>query len=296
MGCLLCPRECRADRENGQVGYCGVSDEIRVARAALHMWEEPCISGDKGSGTIFFVGCPLGCIYCQNYEISRGISSKEPCKKGKVYTVDELSKEMLRLQSIGAHNINLVTPTHYTNKIISAIQLAKEKGLRIPIVYNCGGYEKVDTLRMLEGIVDIYLTDFKYSDDKLAMEYSNAPNYCSVTQKALDEMVRQIPECVFEGGLMKKGVIVRNLLLPGHVKNSKDIASYVYNKYKNAVYISIMNQYTPLENVSDIEPLNRKVTKREYRRLIDFVLSLGADNVYIQEEDVAKESFIPDFE
>ena len=296
MGCLLCPRECGADRENGQVGYCGVSDEIRVARAALHMWEEPCISGDKGSGTIFFVGCPLGCIYCQNYEISRGIASKESWKKGKVYTVDELSNEMLSLQSIGAHNINLVTPTHYSNKIIGAVQLAKEKGLRIPIVYNCSGYEKVATLRTLEGIVDIYLTDFKYYDDKLAMEYSKAPNYCAVTKKALDEMVRQIPECVFEDGLMKKGVIVRNLLLPGHVNNSKDIASYIYNKYKDMIYISIMNQYTPLENVSDIEPLNRKVTKREYRRLIDFVLSLGADNVYIQEGDVAKESFIPDFE
>lgn len=295
MKCMLCPRECGADRENGQIGFCGVSDEIRVARAALHMWEEPCISGANGSGTVFFVGCSLGCIYCQNYEISGGVSSNRSNKTGRIYSVSELADEFMRLQSIGAHNINLVTPTHYSLKIIEAVDIAKKKGLNIPIVYNCSGYEKVDMLKLLKDTVDIYLTDFKYMNSDISKEYSNAMNYPDIAKAALFEMVKQKPQCEFENGIMKKGVIVRNLLIPGNVKNSKDVISYVHEEYGNQVYISIMNQYTPLKQVEDVSPLNRKVTKREYNKLVDYALSLGITNAYIQEGDVAKESFIPYF-
>ena len=293
MNCHICPRECGADRENGQLGVCGATNKIYVARAALHMWEEPCISGKEGSGAVFFTGCPLGCLYCQNYEISRGRKGKG----GKELTTAELADTFVRLQDEGANNINLVTPTHYSYQIIEALNIARVKGLRIPIVYNCSGYEKKETLEALEGYVDIYLTDFKYMNRELASAYSRAENYVDVAKIAVDEMVRQCPNVMFnENGIMQKGVIVRNLLLPGNVKNSKDVVKYIYDKYGDNVFLSIMNQYTPLEQVKEMNPLNRKVTKREYNRLIEYVLELGAKNVFIQEGDVAKESFIPDFE
>ena len=293
MNCHICPRECGADRENGQLGVCGTTNKIYVARAALHMWEEPCISGKEGSGAVFFTGCPLGCLYCQNYEISRGRKGKG----GKELTTAELADTFVRLQDEGANNINLVTPTHYSYQIIEALNIARVKGLRIPIVYNCSGYEKKETLEALEGYVDIYLTDFKYMNRELASAYSRAENYVDVAKIAVDEMVRQCPNVMFnENGIMQKGVIVRNLLLPGNVKNSKDVVKYIYDKYGDNVFLSIMNQYTPLEQVKEMNPLNRKVTKREYNRLIEYVLELGAKNVFIQEGDVAKESFIPDFE
>lgn len=290
MKCYLCPRKCGADRDNGQKGFCGVTNKIYIARAALHMWEEPCISGPEGSGAIFFAGCPMGCVYCQNYSISTGASGHE-------YSIEELANCFINLQNQGANNINLVTPTHYSNHIIEAVSLAKKGGLKIPVVYNCSGYENVDTLKKLSDTVDIYLTDFKYMNRDIAKKYSNAPDYTDVAIFALEEMVRQQPNAVFDDrGMMKQGVIVRNLLLPGHVKNSKEVVKYVYETYGDSVFISVMNQYTPLKQVESISELNRKVTKREYSRLIDYILELGAKNVYIQEGDVASESFIPQFE
>ena len=298
MKCYICPRECGADRENGQLGVCGVDNKIYIARADLHMWEEPCISGEEGSGTVFFKGCSLGCIYCQNYSISRGMRVTGTDTSGfKEYSVSELAEIFIKLQDMGANNINLVTPTHYSFQIIEAINIARDKGFNIPIVYNCSGYEKKETLQALEGYVDVYLTDFKYMDEELAIKYSNAKNYVEIAKEALDEMVNQCGKPVFdERGILKRGVIVRNLLLPGNVNNSKEVVKYVGEKYGNSVYISIMNQYTPLEQVKGIEPLDRKTTKREYERLVDYTLSLGLENVFIQEGDVAKESFIPDFE
>ena len=288
--CTLCPRRCGVDRTSGNTGFCRMPDQPLVNLYKLHYGEEPIISGKNGSGTVFFEGCSLGCVFCQNYSISRG-----PTGHAARTDRDGLADIYLELEEQGAGNINLVTPMHFAPTVADSISKARSRGLSVPVAINCSGYDLVSTLRLFDGLVDIYMPDMKYFSAKLSSEYSNASDYFSVCASAIDEMVRQIPECVFEGSLMKKGVIVRNLLLPGHVKNSKDIASFVYNKYKNVVYISLMNQYTPLDHVSDIEPLNRKVTKREYRRLIDFVLLLGADNVYIQEGDVAKESFIPEF-
>lgn len=289
-GCNICPRNCNVDRNNNEYGVCGVPNEIHIARTMLHMWEEPCISGNSGSGAVFFYGCPLRCIYCQNYKISHGID------KAKAVSADELANVFIELQEMGANNINLVTPTHYSLEIITAIGKAKNKGLNIPIVYNCSGYESVDTLKKLHGYIDIYLTDFKYMDDDLGVKYSKVSNYSEVAKNALAEMVRQVgaPEFL-DNGIMKKGVIVRNLLLPSHVNNSKAVLQYIYETYGDLVYISIMNQYTPLEQVKNIKELNRKVTKREYNRLIDYAISLGIKNAFIQEGDVAKESFIPDF-
>ncbi len=309
MKCYICPRECGADRASNQAGVCGESNTIYVARKALHMWEEPCISGAEGSGAVFFTGCPLHCIYCQNYSIS---ANNLHHAFGKKMTVSELSDTFLHLQNEGANNINLVTPTHYSYEIIKALDIAKINGLRIPVVYNCSGYEKVDTLKALSSYVDIYLTDFKYMDERLAFSLSKARNYPEIAKLALCEMVEQCGKSKFDDrGMMTKGVIVRNLLLPGHVNNSKEVVRYVAENYGDAVYISMMSQYTPLNHVAEyvknleergaldeadlIRPLLRKVTKREYERLIDFVLSLSLENVFIQEGDVAKESFIPEF-
>ena len=290
-GCVLCPRECKANREQGEKGACGVSGSfIYGARAALHMWEEPCISGTKGSGTVFFSGCSLRCVYCQNYELAH-------MERGVGITENRLAEIFLELQGKGAANINLVTPTHYTPQIISALKIAKENGLHLPIVYNCSGYEKVETLKMLEGMIDIYLTDFKYMDTKLAEMYSKAPNYPEIAKSALNEMVRQCKRAEFdEDGMMKKGVIVRHLLLPGELKNAKNVVQYIYETYGNQVFLSLMNQYTPLKQVENIPKLNRKVTEAEYDELVDYAIELGVENGFIQEGETAKESFIPTFE
>ena len=289
--CTLCPRSCGADRAAGQKGYCGVGGtKIKAARAALHMWEEPCISGSQGSGTVFFSGCPLRCVYCQNRDIARAGAGKE-------ITVERLSEIFLELQEKGAANINLVTPTHYTPEIVKAVAEARDGGLTLPIVYNCGGYEKPETLRTLEGIVDIYLTDFKYMDAEAARRYSHAPDYPEIAKEALGEMVRQQPEPVFdEKGMMKKGVIVRHLLLPGHLKNAEAVVKYVYETYGNRVYLSLMNQYTPLPGMEKWPEINRKVTRREYDRLLDYAVELGVENGFIQEGGTADESFIPAFD
>lgn len=289
--CTQCPRECNIDREAGQIGFCGVvSEKIVAARAALHMWEEPCISGEEGSGTVFFSGCTLRCVYCQNYDIARASTGKE-------ITKERLAEIFLELQEKGANNINLVTPTHYTTEIIWAVKKARELGLTLPIVYNCSGYEKVDTLRQLEGIVDIYLTDFKYMDAQIADRYSKASDYPEVAKLALAEMVRQIPESAFnEREMMTKGVIVRHLLLPGYLENAKAVVKYVYETYGDQVFLSLMNQYTPLPQVEAFPEINRKVTEEEYDELVDYAIEIGMENGFIQEGGTAEESFIPAFD
>lgn len=288
--CTLCPRECKVNRIEGNSGFCGVAGEhIFLARAALHMWEEPCISGEDGSGTVFFSGCPLRCVYCQNYNIAHA-------RTGKEVTKDRLAEIFLELQEKGANNINLVTPTHYTPEIVWAVRHAKEKGLNLPIVYNCSGYEKVETLRLLNGIVDIYLTDFKYMDNEMAKRYSHAKDYPEIAKAALQEMVRQTGEAVFdEAGMMQKGVIVRHLLLPGYLKNAKAVVQYVYETYGDSVFLSLMNQYTPLPQVEAYPEINRRVTEEEYEELVDFAIDIGVENGFIQEGETAEESFIPEF-
>ena len=275
------------------MGYCMMEDGIYLARAALHMWEEPCISGESGSGAVFFSGCNLRCVYCQNHEIAAG-------RKGRQVSVERLSQIFLELQDKGAANINLVTPEHFIIKIAEAVLLAKEKGLRLPVVYNGSGYEKEGIIENLSGIVDIFLTDFKYMDEKAAQKYSFAPDYPEVAKKALAQMVKLVGEPAFDAkGMMTRGVIVRHLLLPGHKKNARDVIRYVYETYGDRVYLSLMNQYTPFERLkenSDYRELCRKITRREYETVVDYALSLGVRNAYIQEGDVAKESFIPAFD
>ncbi len=289
--CDLCPRNCNVARQQGQVGVCGVAgDGILGARAALHMWEEPCISGERGSGTVFFSGCSLRCVYCQNYEIARA-------EIGKAISIERLSEIFLELQNEKeAENINLVTPTHYTLEIIEAVQRAKRLGLHIPIVYNCSGYEKVDTLKKLDGIVDIYLTDFKYVDKSLAERYSKAPDYPEVVKLALAEMVRQVGTPEFnEREMMTKGVIVRHLVLPNAVENAKQVVKYVYETYKDQLFLSLMNQYTPLPQVKDYPEIDRKVTEEEYDEVVEYAIELGVEQGFIQEGETAEESFIPAF-
>lgn len=289
--CKCCPRECNVDRKKGRAGYCGVSGEgILGARAALHMWEEPCISGEEGSGTVFFSGCSLRCVYCQNYDIAHG-------DRGTEITIERLAEIFLELQEKGANNINLVTPTHYSLEIIKALGLAKNKGLKLPIVYNCSGYERVEILKLLEGLVDVYLTDFKYMDKELAKRYSNAPDYPQIAKSALEEMVRQQGQPEFdERGIMTKGVIVRHLLLPSQIQNGKDVVKYVFETYGDCVFLSLMNQYTPLPHVEKYPEINRKVTEEEYEELVDYAIEIGVENGFIQEGETAEESFIPPFD
>ncbi len=288
--CTLCPRECNVNRKNGELGVCGVSGtDIMGARAALHMWEEPCISGENGSGTVFFSGCPLRCVYCQNYHIANATV-------GSTITKERLAEIFLELQEKHAENINLVTPTHYTPEIIWAVTEARKRGLTLPIVYNCSGYEKVETLKTLQGIVDIYLTDFKYMDKSVAKKYSRAENYPEVAKAALEEMVRQCGKSLFdENEMMKRGVIVRHLLLPEQMQNAKDVVQYVYETYGDLVFLSLMNQYTPLPQVEKYPEINRCITEEEYDELVDFAIEIGVENGFIQEGETAKESFIPAF-
>ena len=288
--CLLCPRKCGINRSTGQTGVCGVSAEIRVARAALHYWEEPCISGEKGSGAVFFSGCSLHCVFCQNREISDG-------KAGKVISKERLSDIFLELKAKGANNINLVTPGQYIPDIVWAVNDARRRGMKLPIVYNTSGYENVTELKLLEGIVDVYLPDFKYMDSALSAKYSRAKDYPSVAKQAISEMVRQQPRVVIDDatGLIQKGVIVRQLLLPGHVNDAKAILKYLHDTYQNSIYISMMSQFTPIA-LKDYPEINRTVTRREYERLIDYAIKIGITNAFIQEGDVAKDSFIPAFD
>lgn len=288
--CLLCPRKCGINRSTGQTGVCGVSSEIKVARAALHYWEEPCISGKRGSGAVFFSGCSLHCVFCQNREISDG-------KAGKVISKERLSDIFMELADKGANNINLVTPGQYIPDIVWAVNDAKSRGMKLPIIYNTSGYENVTELKLLEGIVDVYLPDFKYMDSTLSAMYSRAKDYPSVAKQALSEMVRQQPDVVIDDatGLIQKGVIVRQLLLPGHVNDAKAVLKYLYDTYHDHVYISMMSQFTPIA-LKDYPEINRTVTRREYERLVDYALKIGITNAFIQEGDVAKDSFIPAFD
>ncbi|MCI9074096.1 MAG: radical SAM protein [Lachnospiraceae bacterium] len=356
--CTLCPRRCHVNRLAGEPGYCGQTARLRAARAALHMWEEPCISGSTGSGTVFFSGCSLGCIYCQNQDIALG-------QAGREITPQRLTEIFLELQQKGAANINLVTPTHFVPLIVHALEQARDHGLSLPVVYNCGGYESVDALKMLDGLVDIYLPDFKYASGELSARFSHVADYLEKAKLALAEMYRQVGRPVFaapsdslsirpslgpaappstqptpqpstrpsdrlstqppgrpshrlsaqtpdrpfdrlsdadtasvypsDTPLLRRGMIVRHLVLPGQVGDSKKILHYLRDTYGNNIYVSVMRQYTPLPQVAHIPGLNRRVTEAEYQRVVDFCLRLGMENVYIQEGDTARESFIPPF-
>lgn len=288
--CTLCPRNCGVNRLRGQKGYCRANGEMLIARAALHMWEEPCISGKEGSGAVFFSGCSMGCIFCQNAEISGG-------RTGKVVSVEHLAEIFLSLQEQQANNINLVTAGHYVPQVREALILAKEKGLEIPIVYNSSGYEKKETLQLLEGLVDVYLPDFKYMNEELAKEYSNASDYPEVAKQAIAEMVRQVGEATFdERGMMQKGVIVRHLMLPGELLDSKRIIRYLHETYGERIFISMMSQYTPMPRVAEHPKLGKKIRKKSYDTLLNFAVSLGVENGFFQEGETAKESFIPAFD
>ena len=307
--CMLCPRACGADRMRGIAGFCGQTGEIRAARAALHRWEEPCISGTKGSGTVFFSGCCLGCVFCQNQAIASGAA-------GKKISTERLAEIFLELQAAGANNINLVTACHFVPQVITALETARRDGLRLPVVYNTGGYETVDTIRMLEGYVDIYLPDLKFRDRERCRRYAHAPDYFEKASAAIREMVRQIGKMEFtdertgtekldvhayqkrqeESLLMTRGVIVRHLLLPGGLEDSRKIISYLLETYGERIFISIMNQYTPMPQADGHPELRETVTESEYEALISHALMLGIENGFIQEGETVGESFIPAFD
>ncbi len=289
QSCRLCKRSCGIDRRE-RAGRCGVSETIKAARAALHLWEEPCISGEEGSGAVFFSGCPMHCVFCQNREIADG--------KGHEITISQLSDIFLELQSERANNINLVTPTQYIPQIRKAVQKARDMGLGIPIVYNTGSYERAASIEMLSGTVDIFLPDLKFYSPEIAMRYAVAPNYFETASLAIEKMVEIAGDPEFDArGMMRKGVIVRHMILPGHTEDSKVILKYLYETYGNRIYVSIMNQYTPMPGIEREYPeLGRKLTKREYEKVIDYALDLGMEQAFIQEGNTAKESFIPAFD
>lgn len=288
--CRICPRDCGVNRNRGELGFCQAPSELLLARAALHHWEEPCISGVRGSGTVFFSGCAMGCVYCQNHEIALGLY-------GKKVTVQRLSEIFLSLEKQGAHNINLVTPSHYVPQIRDAILRSRDLGLQLPFVYNSSGYEKVETLKMLEGLIEIYLPDFKYFSEELGFRYAKAPDYQKVTLEAIKEMVRQTGEPLFdEEGMMKRGTIIRHLTLPGSLGDSKDILMLLKDTFGRQVYFSIMNQYTPLEVSKKYPELQRTITEEEYTELLSFGQLLGIKKAFVQEGETQKESFIPAFD
>lgn len=328
--CTLCPRNCHVNRIAGQIGYCGQTAQIRAARAALHYWEEPCISGTAGSGAVFFSGCPLRCVFCQNHDIAVG-------RAGKEISVERLAEIFLNLQEKGANNINLVTPTHFAPQIAEALRRAKAEGLKLPVVYNTSSYEKVSTLKLFDGLVDIYLPDLKYVSEELSRCLSNAPDYFEVAKDAIEEMVRQVGEPVFlapdgsrlnarqmndacgeEGEewredsdfLMLRGVIVRHLALPGQAKDSERVLSWLHETYGERIYISIMNQYTPMPGIEQwmeqkrkagekaelFGRMDEKLSEKEYEALVEYAIELGVENGFLQEGDTAEESFIPAFD
>ena len=289
--CTLCPRQCHVNRTLGQTGFCGQTMELTAARAALHYWEEPCISGSCGSGTVFFSGCSLQCIFCQNHSIAVG-------KSGISLTLERLTDIFLKLQEKGAANINLVTAGHFLPQICHALEQAKACGLHIPVVYNTGGYEKISSLQLLEGLADIYLPDLKYCSADLSARYSQAPDYFFRAAEAISEMLRQTGRPIIDPatGLMKRGVIVRHLVLPGQTRDSKKILRFLHETFGNDIYISIMNQYTPMAQVSGFPELSRPVTPEEYRRVLDFADKIGIEQGFFQEGGTVSESFIPSFD
>lgn len=288
ISCRLCPRRCGANRLTAK-GMCGTTDKLFVARAALHFWEEPCISGERGSGAVFFSGCPLGCVYCQNKKISSG-------SVGKEISVSRLGDIFLELQSKGALNINLVTPMHYALHVKDALIYAKKKGLCLPVVCNTSGYESVETLKLFDGLIDVYLPDFKYYKEETALKFSSSPDYPETAKAALDEMFRQVGAVRFgDDGIIKGGMIVRHLVLPRHTREARAVIKYLFNTFGNDIFISIMNQYTPMGEFEQFPELSRTLSQREYDEVVDYALFLGIENAYIQETETAKESFIPDF-
>ena len=288
--CNLCPRMCGIDRAAGQKGFCGGGNLVRIARAALHYWEEPCISGESGSGTVFFSGCTMRCVFCQNKEISRG-------EAGKEITVERLAEIYLELAAKGANNINLVTPMHYAPQITAALDIARKNGLALPIVWNIGGWELRESVAAVRDYADIWLSDFKYYDSALGENFSRAPDYFSVAAAALDQMVKQTGEPVFdENDIMRRGVIVRHLMLPGHLDDTKSVLRFLYENYGDSIWISIMNQYTPMCSDPRFPELSRTVSDEEYNKAIDFACDLGIENAFVQEGGTVGESFIPPFD
>ena len=298
-GCTLCPRRCAVDRNSGERGICGQTSELKVARAALHHWEEPCISGTRGSGAVFFSGCVLHCVFCQNHPIANGTA-------GKNISGERLCEIFLELQEQGAHNINLVTPGHFAPQIAASLRMAKDRGLTVPIVYNTGSYESVETIQSMEGLVDIYLPDLKYASPEPAERYSHAADYCEAAKAAIAEMVRQTGEPEFfgdyegdpieAGAILARGTIVRHLLLPGGSEDAKEVIRYLYETYGNRIYISILNQFTPVGGRGKYPELNRRVTEEEYEEVVDYAIALGVERGFIQEGGTAEESFIPEFD
>lgn len=289
--CMLCPHNCKVNRLEGKIGRCRCTDKIKVALVSLHKFEEPCISGENGSGTVFFSNCNLNCIFCQNYEISH-------LGKGKEITVNELADIFIEQQKNGAHNINLVTPTMYVIQIIEALKIAKSKGLNIPIVYNTNSYENVETIKMLDGYIDVYLPDLKYYSNDLCKKYSSVNNYFENATKAIKEMYRQVGKPQFdENGMIKKGVIIRHLILPNYIQNTKNILKWIKENMPEDVYVSIMSQYFPTYKAVDDDKINRKLNKKEYESVEEYIYMIGLKNGYMQDyiEDENEEKYVPNF-
>ena len=287
--CAICPHNCGINRLNNQIGRCKSKDTVKVALYSTHNFEEPCISGKKGSGTVFFSNCNMNCVFCQNYEISQQ-------GKGKEISIEELADIFIKQQEKDVENINLVTPTSYVPQIIEAIKIARKNGLKLPIVYNTNGYEKVETLKMLEGYVDIYLPDFKYSDNELGKRLSKVDNYFEIVTEAIKEMYRQTGKAVFNGeGIMQKGMIIRHLVLPNHILNSRRVLKWI-NENMHDVYVSVMAQYFPTYKAKEIDDINRKLTKEEYEQIAKYLYRLDLENGYIQELGEHEEEYVPHWE
>lgn len=287
--CTLCPHNCKVNRLEGKKGRCKCDNTLKIAFASLHMFEEPCISGTNGSGTVFFTNCNLNCIYCQNYEISQG-------GKGKEITIQTLADIFIKQQEKGAHNINLVTPTMYVYQIIEAIKLARKNGLKIPIIYNSNGYENVETIKMLNGYIDVYLPDLKYYTNELSKKYSNVDNYFEVATNAIKEMYSQVGNAVFDdNGIIQKGVIIRHLVLPNHIQNTKNILKWINENLPKDIYVSVMAQYFPTYKAKNDSLINRKLNKKEYKEVLNYLYSLDLQNGYIQELGNHEEEYVPDF-
>lgn len=288
--CMICPHKCGVNRLEGNKGRCKCDDKVKIALASLHMFEEPCISGENGSGTVFFSNCNLNCIYCQNYEISN-------LGKGKEITIEHLAEIFLKQQERKAHNINLVTPTMYVYQIIEAIKIAKSKGLNIPIIYNSNGYENIETIKLLNGYIDVYLPDLKYYTNNLSKKYSKVDNYFGTATKAIKEMYNQVGKAKFsENGLIKKGVIIRHLVLPNHIQNTKNILKWISDNMPNDIYVSVMAQYFPTYKAKDDDLINRKLNKKEYNEVLNYLYSLDIENGYIQELGLHEEEYVPNFD
>ena len=287
--CTLCPHNCKVNRLEGKKGRCKCDNTLKIALASLHMFEEPCISGTNGSGTVFFTNCNLNCIYCQNYEISQ-------VGKGKEITIQTLADIFIKQQEKGAHNINLVTPTMYVYQIIEAIKIARKNGLKIPIIYNSNGYENVETIKMLNGYIDVYLPDLKYYTNESSKKYSNVDNYFEVATNAIKEMYSQVGNAVFDdNGIIQKGVIIRHLVLPNHIQNTKNILKWINENMPKNIYVSVMAQYFPTYKAKNDSLINRKLNKKEYKEVFNYLYSLDLQNGYIQELGSHEEEYVPDF-